>query len=461
MIERDFPNERKAKSEKIIKKFNSKELFMERDEIFGLVEKMLQNTRDVLQFYNSIKGHLVKLNDEVDLEDLILLELLKVYSFRTYNSLSLQDESLLVVKKGSYQLVKDKAEVKDEAEFKDDNEDLIKKVLNLLIAEEGKAIGMFCKVINHYLYFSYTLPENMISRKEFMGLLNGTDDVFLDKVSNWLDNQKDDFIGAFWKVDNFKSDEKTYGKYLKTMLRFKKDLGVHSGSLETELAKFEETAKELKIKNPQDFIYNILKDKRLTAAERLRFAGTFQRFKLNHNVGDFLKSLVLLSIMEPLFEKFLDEFNPDDDNALSFLFYMREPDGRGLIKFHEESCPVYKSFLEKNLKGLGQYVTELIVADKIINFDDVYIKNYPFSEIFPNAQDFLALLIERFSDEKAENWRKVIKKIPRAKFAEEKIASPGDDVYVELTELYLERERQHMEVGMSEFMSNSSKSKKE
>jgi predicted KAP-like P-loop ATPase len=184
LIGNDFDKESSTKLEQTLNRINTKPILIDKVELFGLIEKMLENSRDVLQFYNSIKGHLVNLNDEIDLTDLILLELLKVYSFRIYNSLSIQDESLLIVKNGSYTFVCE--------EIKKTFDPIISEVLECLVDNKGKSIGRFCNVINHYLYFSYTLPENMVSRKEFIGLLEKSDDDFLEKVNCWVSNKEED-----------------------------------------------------------------------------------------------------------------------------------------------------------------------------------------------------------------------------------------------------------------------------
>jgi len=160
----------------------------------NILEKMIDNVRDLKRFANSFKIAAHAVGDEADLHDLAVLELIRNKSILVYNSL--RDRSLLsfdparssefIIKKETW-----------EAFCKNEGKDIgvteaaaLKEALDYLVTDASyKGPRKFQTVHNFYLYFSYNLFD-LISLSEFNEVRLNTAEEIIKQYDQWTADHK-------------------------------------------------------------------------------------------------------------------------------------------------------------------------------------------------------------------------------------------------------------------------------
>ena len=188
-----------------------------------IIEKMLTTMRDLKRFANSFKLAYQILKENIELQDLFVLELIRTRDIDTYNLL--RDRSLLSfnTKKTSEYVLNDEEwqktypEEDKPAQRVSEIADL-KDAINYLLSPREKNPRRFAEISNFYLYFSFQ-HFNLIKLKEFNGLLGYDGDKIYLQFDQWEKENKGAELRTVIDELNFFSDKEALFKMVIVYMR--------------------------------------------------------------------------------------------------------------------------------------------------------------------------------------------------------------------------------------------------
>ena len=393
----------------------------------GLIEKILKNSRDVKLFYNSSKLHYRILKDQIEIIDLFILELLKVNNFALYNRLSNEEFIKCYFDKDYLELASFPTESTKNSinEYQETHLDKYLLGQNVpigfydglfksLLSKGKKSLGQFADPINFNLYFSHTLPNNIVPRDLFYISLKDSDEFFLDKINEWKELKTFDLSSIFMKF-NFFVNEDYLRKFIKFYLKFSEELKLNQDRLNLFYNEFPNAVNSYKltIENKKDFIFEILNCHYLPFQKRMSLGNIFLRQHLEVEKGVDNKTIGLkgdwTSIMVKLFENASkDQEQLKIDIFLNSLYKIIEKIDCLTTKdsLNHEACLIYKNLLLDNNIQFEFYIKFFFRA----GFLDFSSKREFFHEpllksIFPDINEFIDEL--EASDFEADYLRKL------------------------------------------------------
>ena len=156
----------------------------------GLLEKFIDNVRDLKRFSNSFKIAFNYVKDEVELLDLFVLELIKNKHLEYYNMIrNLEVITFSSSAANNFDIVDAKLKYVKGDTIPEKSLEHLGKALKYLNNPEGKNHRRFCSARNFYLYFSYQLFDQ-ISFSEFNSALDEDADRIIKKFNHWIDKGK-------------------------------------------------------------------------------------------------------------------------------------------------------------------------------------------------------------------------------------------------------------------------------
>ena len=279
-----------------------------------LIEGLLENIRDLKRFCNSFKVtfHTSSLRDDADLHDLIVLELIKNKSIVIYEKIRqrvlIQDDL-----SGKYSI--------NESEWKNLEDILksihtapefttIKKAVRYLIEDKPyKTFRKFSQPHNHYIYFSYTLFDE-IPISTFSNLIEQETSVIFEKFlfyakSNTGERELTRILEGF---DGYKT-EVTFKNVVSAVLLVEANIHhnffhlanwytIAESMLFTKRFQFHRTVFNQNKALQKNVIVDILKNKELEILPRASIANKFLREKVLIDNYDGEEALLLLKKAE-------------------------------------------------------------------------------------------------------------------------------------------------------------------
>lgn len=427
----------------------------------GLLEKCLLNSRDVFEFYNSFRIQFINLSKEVNITDLFLLELLKVYSFEVYNLISIKDSRITLsdqenVVEGFSEETGNELDSSVLIDGKVPEDPVLKELLDKLYRKENPYLNRFTNPINYYLYFSYCLPSEIISREELASILSKeSDELFLEQIVSWASLKSADTLNVLIHYP-FKEDKKTFIKFLKAYLKVGQLLGINSFvyvDFANELIGLFE-ASGLSSNDQKLETQAILSDKSIGAKERIQFAKVLSE----HQVGEnkiFGSGDELLEIMQIIFrDELAEEENLSKTDMYDMLILIVDSSLSKIEKDEKiKAFEYYRSHLKNNHEFLSEYI-KIFFRKNWDGFSDIfYIVDPYFFKIFENPQEFKDLINEQtFEDKTVQRLSKIISGIENNKFIVElPILKNGDKGYDYVHKLYSEQQNQTENEGLFKF----------
>lgn len=382
----------------------------------GHIQKMLKNFRDAKLFINSFLIHFKILKDNLEFGDLFLLELLKVANFDLYNRISNREFLRFNNSYGLYDLHCNENKSEDEKVLVDVDQYLKKKdiqnkgfkeLLNDLLDSTYKGISKFSDSLNFHLYFSHILPENLISRIEFISFFQKEEDLpFLEKIEIWSNNNKLDLRNI---LENYKAlnDLHKYRKYVKSLLLSRERLGISSFFLDEILIGIDENLSTLKLLDNEkiEFVDNIFAEKKIDPFDRIYFGKFFvsEKVEKNYNITN---PAVWQSKIIDLFDTACKDRKTKNLNlyydavtSISNIDKQKEP----RMYLDENICKSYTKLIEDSPVHLENYINRFFRKGFEIVGDPFW------SSFFENKRNFNQILNKfSFKNEETEKLKQLI-----------------------------------------------------
>jgi predicted KAP-like P-loop ATPase len=408
----------------------------------NLVEDLIDNTRDLLIFYNSFKFSYQRLKGKVEIFDLALLELLKVSQFNLYQKiinnnypknfhyLGQEQDSGEKIGKGFTNLLNG---VNPDTQFTPEQEldnfvsdslksTEIKKLIKKLFSPEKesspKSISKFQNLINIDIYTTFQNPEDIVPRDKFYKLFNGiNEDDFFDKIRDWsesdlardLKNILDNFqdikdYNSFKRINmarlliserqDYYIDKiinlisKTYGSTKNNTSGFQIFAPAVYQIIDDDLIKFIEFVLNFKLNNSKKLVFlHSLKNE---------FMQTTIKYK-DKPIQKYFEDEKFNKMIINIFEKALNE---NDDLINSDLVYSTSnaiSDSNNRLAFAPKIIEIIKKQLLNNKKAFEKYLKDLV--NKHSDKRDVFFPSRHLIPIFENKELFLEFLNNYKSDD--------------------------------------------------------------
>lgn len=353
-----------------------------------IVFSVIENMRDLKRFCNSFKIAYNLLRNEIELQDLIILELIRNKNIEIYESIRNM--------KSINQVSANRFEINSEFfnnKFKDKNiseKEQYENVVKLLITNnaDSKNEGRFALAHNFYIYFSYQL-FNLISLSEFKQTLSKNTTDIVDTFRTWIKNGKEKELSQLLdNISGFK-DADELQKIAITLLAignskfFNIAFGLLISKWNSNLTLYFNSNKELQEKH----LFSVLDNNLIANFTRASFAKQLLSEKLDNNVKEILSREKLKSIIKTLFEDYLD--SKPNDHQMTKAFFMLNAIDTVDSKFiiDEYICKKYKDYLLTNESAFEGFL-KIIVGPYYYPYSGLLAFDAFLIQIFPNIREF-------------------------------------------------------------------------
>lgn len=392
----------------------------------NILEKLIDNVRDLKRFCNSFKIAFNILKGEIDIYDLFVLELIRNRNIELYNLIKnriilgfdVDRSDQFIIKEDTWaNFVKEVEPHIGKTEIKN-----LKEAIDYIVKDEGyKNTRKFKAIHNFYLYFSYQL-FNLISFNEYNSTIERDTEVIIAKFNEWSDNGKQsellritqeildfpnsDFLLKMITVYlNIKSNHISwYQEVYKLVFHFR------ASNHEKYFGKDDQKHKE--------FLMTLMKTDAISLFDRASLAKEFLEGHIKK--ASIEKSFIFnkkewQKVIYCLFDQYLKNIENLDSTSLNFycLNDDKRIDGNNVLLYLPASRRL-KIALMNNETFFADYVRMLIrSAIGIVLNGDVEINLFVFEpfleQIFGNWQVFKEHLIQaNFTDEKLVTIKRII-----------------------------------------------------
>jgi len=336
-----------------------------------VLEKMIENARDLKRFANSFKIAFNILSGEVDIHDLMVLELLRNRNLEVYNLI--RDRSLLDfnIDRSSEFRLNEKA-FEDFAQSRkhiipDAELEKLKAVVTYLVTDEGyKNSRKFMSSSNFYLYFAYQLFD-LISLKEFNDLLGKTSSDISTTFTKWLEgNKRSELFRVVAQVTDF-PDAHFFIKIIIAYLNIKVDHDFWLQLVEKLIFSLRQfNAKKYfgnDLEKHKKFLVDFMDNDEIAATDRASIAAIFL---YEHNHGKSKLDLILskaewTKILTKLLDLYLNQSSSIDNNALTLLRQIVDHiDADNRVTLAKPAVARFKKALSSNKRFFEDYTGMLL-----------------------------------------------------------------------------------------------------
>jgi energy-coupling factor transporter ATP-binding protein EcfA2 len=371
----------------------------------NILEKLIDNVRDLKRFANSFKIAFNVLEDEVDIHDLMVLELIRNRNIEVYNAI--RNKTLLGFKPHAsfdYIIDDDKwakfCDLQGKSLVETEKEGL-KMALDYLVGDFGyKSPRNFHSIYNFYLYFSYQLFD-LISLKEYRETLEKDSDAIIKQFNIWIDEQKHrELIAVSTRLVDFQTPD----ILLKMLIVYSNVNGNHNDwliimyKLIFELRKMNRT---LYFKDDEtrykDFMKEIMGNPNILLFDRARIVKYFVEAYIKNDGTEqtlILKKIEWNEILYNLFKEHLQSLTKLDRLTTAFL-------GLNVVEYNSDNEPViyekaaqlFKETLLNKTQVFSDYVKIVlrsrlsIVLNKSSEINLCLFDKY-LDQIFPDYEEF-------------------------------------------------------------------------
>ena len=332
-----------------------------------LLEKMIDNIRDLKRFCNSFKIAFNILKDEADIHDLILLELIRNRNIYLYNCI--RDEYILTYEMGSPDkfILDTKAWKEVESKLPEKDRDGLKTAVDYLLRNEPhKNQRKFLLSNNFYIYFSYQL-FNLVSFHEFNQAIEKDIDEIVTIFKSWIDEGKEnELFNVFVHLGHFE-DIKFFRKIVVVMLRLWTPHSYWIDQVKSmvylnwgvnHIRYFERNNEK-----HEDFLCSILSEGTIDPFVRAALADEFLR-NINDGLVDaggfFIKGKKLRNIIYYLFDEYLSSDPTDPKKTLDFYYLNDYKVKDGITVRFPPASKRFRKYLLCNENGFKGYVKRLL-----------------------------------------------------------------------------------------------------
>lgn len=380
-----------------------------------LLEKMLDNVRDLKRFCNSFKIVFNILKNEADISDLIVLELIRNKNIEVYNNI--RNKKILTVDFGNQNklLVDNDEWAKLENQLSIKDKDVLKRSVEFLFTDSlNKNQRKIIFPHNFYIYFSYQLFD-LISFHEFNETIAKSENEIIETFNNWIANGKE---GELLRIVGYVGDFESTGFFKKIIIALLKIWRPGSSwfeqvkqmiymTWEYNHKKYFQSNNELH----RRFIFDILENESLDSFIRASLAFNFIR-GLTEGTFDkehfFLKKKELRNLNYHLFDEYLNS-NPTDAYRTIEFFYLNDYkiENEHVIRF-PPACRRFKNHLLSNDEGFQGYI-KILLRPSQFPYNGKLVLEPWIEQIFPDWKVFQARLANvKFSDESLNRLKNII-----------------------------------------------------
>ncbi len=338
-----------------------------------LLEKMIDNIRDLKRFCNSFKIVFDILKEEADIHDLIVLELIRNKNIEVYNAIRNRSILSLDFMNSSNKFKIDENQWGNlKATIADKDKDCLQSAIEYLLKDEPyKNQRRFVYAQNFYIYFSYQL-FNLISFHEFNQILEKGSDDIVTQFEKWINGgQGKELQNIISELEDFK-DAESFKKFIIVLLR-----------LWTPHSNWLEYAKHLVVLGYQynqqkyfqnssiihrEFLISILDDESIEPFVRAHLARPFLNAIFeNPSIENilFIKRKDLRIKIYRLFDDYLKS-NPIDPKKVSEFYHLNDYKvENNIVIYLSVASRTYKRYLLNNPKGFQGYTKLLLRPSQI------------------------------------------------------------------------------------------------
>ncbi len=393
------------------------ELFFPSFDYESLLERMIDNIRDLKRFCNSFKIVFNILKDEADLHDLIMLELIRNKSIEVYNSIrsrkilnwEMDTPNKLILDKKEWPILENQLPEKDK--------ESIKRAVEFLFTDtEYKNQRKLILSHNFYIYFSYQL-FNLISFHDFNQVLEKEADEIVSTFQKWIEEDKEkELFKIISYLDDFE-DGNSFKKIIIVLLRLWKP-GTNWFDQAKQMVYFTWSwnhKKYFQSNNDQhkEFLCSILNDESIDIFIRANLAHQFLRGMIENTIQEnsfFVTKKELRNIIYCLFDRYLQSDKTEPLKTLEFYYLNDYKVVNEMVVRFPPACRRFKKYLLSNDEGLKGYVSILLRPSQFPYNGGLVLEPY-IEQIFPDWKVFETKLSSTvFADTDMNRLKKIILK---------------------------------------------------
>ncbi len=380
-----------------------------------LLESMLDNIRDVKRFCNSFKIVYNLLSKEADLNDLIVLELIRNKSTDLYNAIrSKHLLSFADMGTNKYALEADKWTA-FESNLTEKDRSKLKRAVDFLLSDGNyKNQRKFIYPHNFYIYFAYQL-FNQISFSEFTETLKKDTDDIVTVFQKWIDEGKEaELFKVVSYLDEFE-DAHSFKKIVIVLLRLYKEGSNYFEQVKQWVCilwKFNHK-KYFQSDDEQhrQFLLSILADETIDRYVRALLAHLFVHSLIEDTIqGDnlFITQRELQRIIYRLFSDYLDTSPTDPIKTIQFYYLNDYKRVNGYVILYPPAGRRFKRYLLTNPVGFEGYV-RLLLRPYQHPYNGKLVLEPWIEQIFPDWHVFEhKMSITTFTDSSMDRLRQII-----------------------------------------------------
>ncbi len=380
-----------------------------------ILEKMLDNVRDLKRFCNSFKIAFNILKDEADIHDLLILELIRNKNMELYNNIrnksilktEFDKPNQLILKNENWELFKNQLPEKDR--------DALESALVFLFNNHPlKNQRKLLYPHNFYIYFSYHL-FNLISFHEFNETLQKSIDDIIQTFNKWIAEGKENELYQIISNLNDFQDSDSLRKFTVILLRiatprspwFEQVRRLIYLNWQRNQKKYFKSINE----RHKEFICSIFEEESIDSFTRASLAFQFLKGIRENAIiesGFFLKGKELRNLIYKLFDNYLNS-NPNNPNKTIEYFYLNDYRIENLyvVRF-PPACKRFKNYLLSNDDGLKGY-TKILLRSSQIHYNGNLVLEPFIVQIFPNWKIFETKLANtEFDDNNVNRLKKIL-----------------------------------------------------
>jgi hypothetical protein len=381
-----------------------------------LLEKMIDNIRDLKRFCNSFKITFDILKGEADIHDLIVLELIRNKDIEVYNAIRNRSIVVLDFMTSSNKFTIDENKWGNlKAKIAEKDRDHMEIAIRYLFKDEAyKSQRKFVYAQNFYIYFSYQL-FNLISFNEFNQTLEEESDQIISQFKKWIDaGQVKELQNIISFLEDFK-DAESFKKFVVTLLKlwiprsnwleYAKHLVV-VGWIHNQKKYFQNNGTI-----HREFLISILDDESIDPFVRTNLAWPFLNAIFDNPQIEnelFIRRRDLRSKIFHLFNAYLKSDFTNPQKAYEFYHLNDRKVKNGVVTYLPAASRYYKRFLLNNPKEFEGY-TKLLLRPSQTYYEGKIVLEPFLEQIFVDWRIYKAALSSvNFANESMTRLKRII-----------------------------------------------------
>lgn len=390
------------------------ELFLPSFDYESLLEKMLDNVRDLKRFCNSFKIVFQILKNEADIHDLIMLELIRNKNIDLYNRIRSRNFLTTHFDKPNQLALHQNAWDAFAKELPEKDRGVLREAVDFLFTDlPFKNQRKLLFPHNFYIYFSYQL-FNLISFHEFNLILTKSTEEISLTFNRWIEegNEKE-LYQIIINLDDF-PDPDSLRKIIIVLLRIHRP-GTYwfANAKRLIFDKWKQNHLhyfQSKMESHKEFIFSVLNDEPTDLFIRASLA--FQLLNGLHTglveENEFvLNRKELRNLIYHLFDNYLIS-NPSDPNKTLEFFNLNDYRVEGeYAKRFPPACKRFKNYLLSNVEGFKGYIKTLLRPSQH-PYNGKFVIEPLIEQVFPDWRIFEKKLLNTDFEDKDLNRLKEI-----------------------------------------------------